>query len=103
MRKVFYLIGGEIGTFILFLFYTNLFPVPPGRAGKGQEWDKKGGEQGEKEGKGKNEAKKSGEQGEKEGKGKNEAKKVVNRVKRRARARENMVPSLTDTITYHND
>ena len=35
MGKVFYLIGGEMGTFILFLFYTNLFPVPPGRAGLG--------------------------------------------------------------------
>ena len=39
MVKVFYIIGGEIGTFILFLFYTNLFPVPPGRAGLGQEWE----------------------------------------------------------------
>ena len=41
MVKVFYIIGGEIGTFILFLFYTNLFPVPPGRGqgrGKNESW-----------------------------------------------------------------
>ena len=39
---------------------------------------------------------KSGEQGEKEGKGTNEAKKVVNRVKRRERARMRKIRWLTE-------